>query len=133
MGLDMYLTGEKYFIHDWEHPDRNQTEDGLRLKCRRLELGYWRKHPDLHGYIVENFANGVDNCHEIELSVSDIQRIILAIESGDLPKTIGFFFGESQNDEEQRNDAISILLDAKKWLEIEEEGVWKSVYYRASW
>jgi hypothetical protein len=29
---------------------------------RDREVGYWRKHPDLHGYIVETFADGVDAC-----------------------------------------------------------------------
>jgi len=40
------------------------------------ELVYWRKHPDLHGFIVTTFADGVDNCQQIWLSDNDIETII---------------------------------------------------------
>jgi hypothetical protein len=56
MGLDMYLTGEKFLM------TRNLEEDGFRLRSKTLELGYWRKHPNLHGYIVQTFADGTDEC-----------------------------------------------------------------------
>src|ERR1700683_3641911 len=28
-------------------------EDGFRLRSKTVELGYWRKHPNLHGYICQ--------------------------------------------------------------------------------
>ena len=133
MGLDMYLSGEIYLVTDWENPKNNLTEDGYRVKGRELEIGYWRKHPDLHGYIVHRFADGEDRCQRIDLSPSDIGEIITAIQSNLLPKTNGFFFGESENDTGQKNEAITIFQKALKWLTTPVEGQWRSVAYQASW
>ena len=44
MGLDMYLTGEKFVM------SLKLQEDGFRLSSKTLDLGYWRKHPNLHGF-----------------------------------------------------------------------------------
>lgn len=109
MGLDMYLTGDSYLLTDWKPPENNRYEDGHHVKRLELELGYWRKHPDLHGFIVDNFAEGEDNCQPIELGYEQMKQIIGAIQSNSLPKTQGFFFGESANDAEQKTDAIAIL------------------------
>ena len=51
MGLDMYLTGEKFLTRQG-----TTTEDGYPVKERHLALGYWRKHPDLHGFIVLRYV-----------------------------------------------------------------------------
>ena len=61
MGLDMYLEGRK------SRYDKQETEDGFPLQTKVLELGYWRKHPNLHGYIVQEFADGVDECQRGDL------------------------------------------------------------------
>ena len=55
MGLDMYLDGEKYLWTDHLNPENNLREDGYRVKARTVELGYWRKHPNLH--------HAKDSCH----------------------------------------------------------------------
>jgi hypothetical protein len=54
MGLDMYLKGEKLVMNT----SLDLREDGFRLSSKTLDLGYWRKHPNLHGYIVQTFADG---------------------------------------------------------------------------
>lgn len=133
MGLDMYLTGEKYLVRFNQQPEDLLFEDGFRVKNKDLDLGYWRKHPDLHGFIIQTFADGLDECQRIELSREDLEKTISAIEKDLLPKTYGFFFGESENGTEQKRDAISIFKAAIEWLSIEEEGSWKSVCYQASW
>jgi len=131
MGLDMFLTGEIYIPTDWNSPENNHYEDGYRLKARLYELGYWRKHPDLHGFIVENFADeGIDDCKPIYLGTDNMQTVITAIRKDQLPNTEGFFFGESLNNPEEKAHAIEIFSKAIKWLE---EDPWRSVYYRASW
>lgn len=109
MGLDMYLKGEKFFWND------DRKEDGITVRTLRVELGYWRKHPNLHGYIVKQFADGVDECQEIELSSENIRNIIAAIEEKRLPHTEGFFFGQSGGDEANRD--IEIFEHALEWLE----------------
>jgi len=115
MGLDMYLNGKAFLWTDWDKPENNLQRDGYRVREITLELGYWRKHPDLHGYIVETFAKGVDNCEEINLTAENMIQIIAAIKDRQLPHTEGFFFGASDGSEDKAT--IEIFLKAIKWLE----------------
>jgi len=131
MGLDMYLNGKKYLWHNWKQPEKDLKEDGFRLEERVLKLGYWRKHPNLHGYIVQYFGDGRDECQEIELEEDELRQILIAVKSDDLPKTEGFFFGESRSEDKQ--PTIEILERAIQWLLVKEPEIWKSVTYRASW
>lgn len=110
MGLDMYLCG---------------TQEGGNSK----ELGYWRKHPDLHGFFVKEFAGGVDECQKIPLSVDNLKATLNATVEGTLPSTSGFFFGQSMA--EDREPTIKILQEAIKW--VSEDGFARIVYYQASW
>ncbi len=127
MGLDMCLNGEIYFYG--LTPEQLETQP-VELTFR---LGYWRKHPDLHGFIVEEFAKGVDDCQEIPLDAENLLRIIEAVQCDRLPHTSGFFFGESSNDETEKAEATAIFRKAIKWLSIQEENTVRSVTYRASW
>jgi hypothetical protein len=129
MGLDMYLTGEKFIMSTSPHPQ----EDGFRLRSKTLELGYWRKHPNLHGYIVQTFAGGKDECQEIDLGVDHIRTIIAAIKDRELPHTTGFFFGASDPSKERLAEDIAIFERALAWVETDEPGIFRSVGYRASW
>lgn len=115
MGLDMYLTGRKYFWNNWERPAANRHEDDKRIKNIDVELAYWRKHPNLHGYMVQAFAKGKDDCEEIELSADDLRNVLGAIKEKKLPQTSGFFFGESDGSE--RDEDIKIFTEALEWLE----------------
>jgi hypothetical protein len=124
MGLDMYLTGDKYFRGPRERGDR---------KSEQYDLGYWRKHPNLHGYIVKTFADGVDECQEIDLPADRIRQIIEAVKDRQLPETTGFFFGTSDDTDEQIAHDVEIFEEALKWLETVDSDVWRSVSYRASW
>jgi hypothetical protein len=90
MGLDMYLTGDKFkrteFVKD-SNGEILRDEDGYALevnqvlvdeyKCssQRLEVGYWRKHAPLHNFIVNAFADGEDNCRPIDLSAENLRWI----------------------------------------------------------
>ncbi|MFL1013243.1 hypothetical protein [Flavisericum labens] len=131
MGLDMYLKGEKFFT-TYEGYKR-RIEDGFEVSEHSLEIGYWRKHPDLHGYIVNTFNKGIDNCKPINLNPDNFIDIINAIKEDRLPKTTGFFFGTSENDEQEKQEAIEIFEKAFNWLVKEQKGCWKSVIYQASW
>src|ERR1700688_2817772 len=103
MGLDMYLTGEKFFMTT----SLDLQEEGFRLRSRTLELGYWRKHPNLHGYIVQSFAGREDECQTIDLS-DHIRTIIAAVKTRDLPDTTGFFFGVRDPSDERMKTDIAI-------------------------
>ncbi len=133
MGLDMYLNGKKYLFTDWKDQSKNQTEDGFRVCEKTLELGYWRKHPNLHGYIVKTFADGVDECQEIGLSSENLKQIMQAIKDRDLPETSGFFFGRSYGTDEEANEDLAILEKALAWLDAKVDRESRSVVYRASW
>lgn len=109
MGLDMFLTG---FYRDG----------------KEIELAYWRKHPDLHGFVVRTFANGVDDCEPIELTADDLKLVLKAAKEGKLPKTTGFFFGDSGT--QDTLDTIERLRIAIAWLE---DGTGRKVVYQASW
>lgn len=126
MGLDMFLIGEKM---NWGEPD---FEDGFKVTAKQLELGYWRKHPNLHGFIVNTFADGVDECQKINLTVEDLKTILTAVKNNALPHTEGFFFGSSR--ESDKELSIEILEQAIAWAEDRSDGnVYKSVSYQASW
>lgn len=128
MGLDMYafkrLPGKSevseadpYGEEDWE--DREKQE----------ELFYWRKHPDLHGWMEnlyrENGGEEEFNCVNLELTSDDLKRLKRDIKNDNLPHTEGFFFGKSSDKKE--NDLEFI----KKAEEAIEDGY--EVYYTSWW
>jgi hypothetical protein len=136
MGLDMYLQGHEYRYGD----SREKTLDDFPIKEIIVELGYWRKHSDLHGAIVSNFNEGTDDCQPIELSDDDIKKLIEMVKSGELPETSGFFFGKSarpkeNQDEynEQTKEDIAIFEQALKWNKTPITNGFRWVTYRASW
>jgi hypothetical protein len=151
VGLDQYLTGRK-FLQSYRIPVP-RMEDGFEVEEITVKLGYWRKHPNLHGYIVQNYgslprdADGdevegerLDDCRDIELSIEHIHDIINAIKEDELPFTEGFFFGKSytRDDgepyEQQKDEDLRLFSRAIAWLTtFEDEACWRSVSYKASW
>ena len=135
MGLDMYLQGHQYQRKEF------QMIDDFPVKEIIVELGYWRKHPNLHGAIIETFAEGVDDCQNIELNRTDIEKLIEIVKSDSLPHTEGFFFGasaaldQSEWYEEQKQETIKQLENALKWYDGFPIGAtgYRWVIYRASW
>lgn len=143
MGLDMYLQGRKFQRTDWslseaEREATTRKEDGFKVSQIELDIGYWRKHPDLHGFIVENFADGVDECQEIDLVADDLRKILDAVGKDELPHTTGFFFGSSGSPgdpyyDEEKKRTLQVLTDAIAWLTTDDPENYRSVFYRASW
>lgn len=141
MGLDMYLQGRKSYFNVGDKPVRE--EDGFQVDSMTLELGYWRKHPNLHGYIVQTFAEGVDECQEIELDADALRKIAGAIKADTLPHTKGFFFGDSQWHEDDKDKNAAVFEKAAAWMEAKSpkhptvpdyRAEWsRTVFYRASW
>jgi hypothetical protein len=121
MGLDMYIHRQI------SAPEPLDWQSWPAWNAKR-ELAYWRKHPNLHGFIVNTYANGADECQEIPLTAADILAILRASEEDRLPETSGFFFGKSlPEDKETTRDQLTRILAL---LEQEPE---TQIYYRASW
>ena len=123
MGLDMRLY-KRMYVRNWEHSEEKKEVtvkiDGKIIKgfdnpsYITQEVAYWRKFNALHGYIVDNFANGEDICQEIWLDYDDIESILKALknEENQLEPTEGFFFGSQEKDEwyyEDVENAIKVF------------------------
>jgi hypothetical protein len=137
MGLDMYLIGRKSVWNNHEKPELDRKEDGFDVDAVELSIGYWRKHPNLHGFIVQTFADGVDECQRIELDSDALVKIMAAVKDKKLPETTGFFFGRSATEDAEREEEIKgdleILGKALAWVEQPVERESRSLIYQASW
>jgi len=130
MGLDMHLVGVKHMNRYSTTPE---VEDHYPIRAKELDLGYWRKHPDLHGYIVQNFGGGVDECQRIPLDAHQLRQLLSASEADALPTTTGFFFGTSSPEDKEHTRRV--LERALGWVEEKDDYAksWREVYYQASW
>ena len=59
------------------------------------KLHYWRKHPNLHGWMQDlYYAKGGTaesfNCVPVQLTAEDLDRLETAVRTGTLPDTTGF-------------------------------------------
>ena len=146
MGLDMYLTGDKFRasgVYNKETGEYDPVEptyvDGFKLSSERLELGYWRKNAPLHVLIVNRFADGKDDCKTIDLGEKQLRLIAELLRSETLPtdeQCGGFFFGDEEWWAECRKDAdkdAKVFEAAADWLASGGAGFWNSVEYQASW
>jgi hypothetical protein len=123
MGLDMYAHKTKAIPQsDVDFGTNNFNEE---------ELHYWRKHPNLHGWMEHlYYAKGGNqdsfNCTNVLLSLDDLIALEYDINNGNLPHTSGFFFGES--DDGRMVDDLEFVRNAKEAIA---EGY--SVYYSSWW
>ena len=97
-----------------------------------IELCYWRKHPDLHGWMRDLFydkggkSDSSFNGDVVFLTADDVENLKTAVLNGTLPTTTGFFFGES--DEDRKTFDLEAIDKMFKALE---NG--SSIYYTSSW
>ena len=86
---------------------------------QHAQLHYWRKHPNLHGWMEELYRakGGADrefNCATVQLTAADIDRLEEDVRAGNLPHTTGFFFGESDGTE--HDDDLDFIAKARDAL-----------------
>ena len=131
MGLDMYA----YQVINPEEPspthllgeaDYQPLEGALES-----ELHYWRKHPNLHGWMEKLYYKKGGraesfNCVNVVLNKEDLNQLEYDLEAYTLPETEGFFFGKS-NKQDIKND----LEFVKKAKEAINKG--HIVYYTSWW
>ena len=94
MGLDMYAMT---LNRTPAAPVDFDAEDGTHIH-------YWRKHPNLHGWMERLYRQkgGQEpnfNCVSLQLTSDDLDQLEADIDAGHLPRTAGFFFGESDGTE----------------------------------
>jgi len=98
------------------------------------EIHYWRKHPNLHGWMENLYRdkggdpNASFNGECVVLTTSDLEDLEHDIKQNDLPDTSGFFFGQSGNDDEENENDLLFVAKAREAIA---EG--KTVYYTSWW
>ena len=131
MGLDMYayVAAKGGQMRDYYESYDYETDSGPVEKPR--EIAYWRKHPNLHGWMHklwnERGFTGDFNGDELELTAEDLDRLEFVVEQGKLPGTSGFFFGNDADDHYRAQD-LKFIQDARAELLIGGK-----VFYNSSW
>ena len=137
MGLDMHVyrmkftpTKEVDFSNEiFGKDDRGEINYENPIVVAK-EIAYWRKHPDLHGWM-ENLYREKGGREQsfngdlVVLTLADLDRLEEDILRKNLPKTSGFFFGESG---EISLKDLEFVLEARKAIQ---EG--DTVFYDSSW
>jgi len=138
MGLDMYAYKTKAkFTKDTDFTDEiyGKTEDGEIDYANQVvdieEIAYWRKHPDLHGWMEDLYQKkgGTEasfNGDPLVLTEEDLDELKITVLTGKLPSTTGFFFGTSR--EEINFADLEFIEKAKEAI-----GKGYTVYYDSSW
>ena len=108
----------------------------------RNEIAYWRKHPNLQGWMenlwdskgrpnesAESNTMGLSefNCTPVELSREDLDSLEEDITNKNMPQTAGFFFGDDSDDYYKEKD-LEFIRSARSALD---EGL--KVYYDSWW
>ena len=94
MGLDQYAEARR--------GEPSTDEDGYTYYEDSMELAYWRKHPNLQGWMQELYheKGGEEsfNCVDVELTLGDLEALEQSLDESALPETVGFFFGTDSSD-----------------------------------
>ena len=139
MGLDQYayVTGyrgarDRYY----EGAQYNGTTGELENPSMPApqELAYWRKHPNLQGWMEQLFYHKGGQCDtfngvELELTWEDVDRLEQDILAGAVAElgTTGFFFGNASDDHYREHD-LEFCRAAKAELFLG-----RRVFYNSSW
>ena len=141
MGLDMYAyvaarAGQQAEFYEGAEMDFETRQYVNPNVNRPRELAYWRKHPNLHGWMAELWMvretggeGDVDkfNGVELELTAEDLDDLELAVKKRQLPATSGFFFGDNA-DKHYYNDDLKFIQEARA-----EMFLGLKVFYNSSW
>ena len=136
MGLDQYAYAaskanarDEYYEERYERGNKDAPDP-------TTELAYWRKHPNLHGWMEKLWRDKTDqhdvndmmfNGIELELTFDDIVQLEEDIKNGNLPATSGFFFGSDADDYYKAQD-LEFVYEAKSRLFLGQK-----VFYNSSW
>lgn len=142
MGLDMYAyvgnrKGQQNEFYEGAKWDTELKESVNPNVTKPRELAYWRKHPNLHGWMEQLWERkgkpGTGNTDadfngiELELTWDDLDELERAIRHGQLPETSGFFFGNPADSHYYEQD-LEFVNNAKA-----EVFLGLKVFYNSSW
>lgn len=104
---------------------------GKDIQGENQDLHYWRKHPNLHGwmerlYYQKGGQKESFNCAPVELTLDDLYILEADINYAKLPETSGFFFGQSYGTEAE--DDLKFIQAARQAID---EG--DRVFYDSWW
>jgi len=124
---------EFYEGAEWDEVHKEHRNPNVN---RPREIAYWRKHPNLHGWMARlwlarenNALQETDNFNgiELELTAEDLDNLELAVKNKQLPSTSGFFFGNEADDYYRESDLKFIqMARAEMFLGLK-------VFYNSSW
>ena len=141
MGLDMYAyvaarAGQQDEFYEGAELDPD-TRNYVNPKVNKpREIAYWRKHPNLHGWMAQrwlaregNALRETDNFNgiEFELTAEDLDELEYAVQNDRLPATSGFFFGDGADDYYKPSD-LKFIQEARA-----EMFLGLKVFYNSSW
>jgi hypothetical protein len=148
MGLDQYAyvaakASERAEYYEAEEGEFIDGEWKVPGKSEPREIAYWRKHPNLQGWmehlwhkkrnaegnpVVEDADDmGTFNGVELELTWQDIDELENAVKKRKLPSTQGFFFGNDA-DQYYYDQDLEFIKNARAELFL---GL--KVFYNSSW
>jgi len=154
MGLDMYLTAERYMSKYFDENDTQKIaaineifdiegeDDGdYGAQSVIFKVAYWRKANAIHQWFVDNVQDGVDECQKAYVSREQLQtlldlckEIVESPKKGEklLPTQGGFFFGSTEYDEYYMQDVKHTVDRLEKILK--DSALDKcDFYYQSSW
>jgi len=124
---------EFYEGSEWD-PDHKEHRNPNVNKPR--DIAYWRKHPNLHGWMAQrwleregNELRETDNFNgiEFELTAEDLDDLEYVVKKRRLPATSGFFFGDNA-DQHYYNEDLKFIQAARA-----EMFLGLKVFYNSSW
>ena len=146
MGLDMYLTAEKYIFNDETEISSALANVGFKSKGNRVrsvsvDIMKWRKSNQVHRWFVENVQKGDDDCKRYYVTLEKLAELVdlckqvlanNALAETLLPTQQGFFFGSDEYDEMYFLDLQDTVLLVEPVLQDREWLDW-DFYYQSSW
>jgi hypothetical protein len=124
MGLDMYAFQVEQ--------DSAVDDFSFRSGEGQVEIHYWRKHHNLHGWMENLYRakGGTEefNCVPVRVTLEDLDNLESAVKGNRLPETKGFFFGNFPPDEMSEADDMYFIAKARRAIH---NG--KAIYYDSWW
>ena len=165
MGLDMYLSARKHINKiEWDKLDRDSATKYSEATAPQwndvvnaagvdtlvdvesiygvdvmVNVAYWRKCNQVHGWFVRNVQNGEDDCGEYYVSHEKLKELLrtctLALTNKDpnlLPPQAGFFFGGTDIDQWYWEDLMYTIQQLQPIIDRPDfENL--PFYYQSSW